>query len=124
MVPDAGCGLRRKKVEPGSLKKLQHRLVFPGGRVGEVDHHLRAGQGLFEPLAGDGVDAGIRRSGDDLMAAPAQNGDGLRADQAGAADDDDLHVMTLEFGPATCWTFVIASAGAERTWCHGMNQPW
>jgi hypothetical protein len=25
------------------------------------------------------------------VAAPAQNGDGLRADQAGAADDDDLH---------------------------------
>src|SRR5262249_9135958 len=25
------------------------------------------------------------------MAATAQNGDGLRADQAGAADDDDLH---------------------------------
>ena len=25
------------------------------------------------------------------MAALAQNGDGLRADQAGAADDDDLH---------------------------------
>jgi hypothetical protein len=25
------------------------------------------------------------------VAALAQNGDGLRADQAGAADDDDLH---------------------------------
>src|SRR5215468_11124222 len=29
MVPDAGCGLRRKKVAPGSLEKFQHRLVFP-----------------------------------------------------------------------------------------------
>ena len=28
------------------------------------------------------------------MAALAQNGDGLRADQAGAADDDDLHGFT------------------------------
>src|SRR5262249_14960597 len=54
-------------------------------------HHLRAGRGLLEPLAGDGVDAGIGRGSDDLMAATAQNGDGLRADQAGAADDDDLH---------------------------------
>ena len=27
----------------------------------------------------------------DFVAAPAQNGDGLRADQARAADDDDLH---------------------------------
>ena len=60
-------------------------------RIGELDHHLRAGHGLFEPLAGDGVDAGIGRGGDDLVAALAQNGDGLRADQAGAADDDDLH---------------------------------
>jgi hypothetical protein len=33
----------------------------------------------------------IRKTGDDLGAALEQNGDGLRADQAGAADDDDLH---------------------------------
>src|SRR5262245_12038549 len=44
---------------------------------GEVDHHLRAGYGLLEPLAGDGVHAGIGRGGDDLVAALAQNGDGL-----------------------------------------------
>src|SRR6185295_2395364 len=47
--------------------------------------------GPFETLAGDGIDAGIGRGGDDLVAAPAQDGDGLRADQAGTADDDDLH---------------------------------
>jgi hypothetical protein len=35
--------------------------------------------------------AGIGRGDDDLVAALAQNGDGLRADEAGAADDDDLH---------------------------------
>ena len=45
----------------------------------------------FEALAGDGVDAAVGRGGDDLVAALAQNGDGLRADQAGAADHDDLH---------------------------------
>jgi hypothetical protein len=28
------------------------------------------------------------------VAALAQNGDGLRADQAGAADDDDLHGLS------------------------------
>ena len=32
------------------------------------------------------------------MAALAQNGDGLRADQAGAADDDDLHHFTFHDG--------------------------
>jgi hypothetical protein len=42
-------------------------------------------------FAGDGVDAAIGRGSKDLVAALAQNGDGLRADQAGAADDDDLH---------------------------------
>src|SRR5438132_13385237 len=91
MMPDAGCGLRREKVAAGSLEEFQHRLVLKRGRVGEVDHHLRAGHGLFEALAGDGVDAGSGRGGDDLVAAVAQNGDGLRADQAGAADNDDLH---------------------------------
>jgi hypothetical protein len=86
-----GCGLRREKVAPGSLEEFQHRPVFKRGRIGEVDHHLRAGHGLFEPLAGDAVDAAFGRAGDDLVAALAQNGDGLRADQAGAADDYYLH---------------------------------
>ena len=39
------------------------------------------------------------------MAALAQDGDGLRADQAGAADDDDLHEPLLPFVIAS---FVIA----------------
>src|SRR5262249_49179829 len=60
-------------------------------RIGEIDHHLRAGHGLLEPLAGDAVDTAFGRAGDDLVAALAQNGNGLRADQAGAAVDDDLH---------------------------------
>jgi hypothetical protein len=63
--------------------------------TGEVDHHLRASQGPFKPLAGDGVDAALGRGGDDLVAALAQNGDGLRANQSGAADDDDLHGFDL-----------------------------
>src|SRR5262249_31774905 len=65
------------------------------------DHHLRAGHGLLEALAGDGVDAGIGRGGDDLVAALAQNGDGLRADQTGAADHDDLHSDPLVCSPQT-----------------------
>ncbi len=44
-------------------------------------------------LAGDGVDGAFGRGGDDdLAAALAQNGDGLRADQAGTANDDDIYV--------------------------------
>jgi len=48
----------------------------------------------LEPFAGDGVYAAFGRGGDDLVATPAQNGDSLRANQAGAADDDDLHGLT------------------------------
>src|SRR5262249_61191587 len=95
MVPDAGGGFRREKVAAGGLEEFQHRLVFERGRVGEVDHHLRTGYDLFEPLAGDGVDAALGRGGDDLVATLAQDGDRFRADQAGAADDDDLHGPTL-----------------------------
>src|SRR5262249_39908589 len=91
MVPDARGGLRREKVAAGGLEELQHRLVFERGRVREVDHDLRARDGFFDALAGDRVDAAIGRGGDDLVATPAHNGDGLPTDQTGAADDDDLH---------------------------------
>ena len=90
MVADAGCGLRREKVAAGGLEELQHRPVFKRGRIGEVDHHLRTCHGLFEALARDAVDPRLGRGSDDLVAALAQNGNGLRADQAGAADYDDL----------------------------------
>src|SRR5260370_9818787 len=61
--------------------------------MGGVDHPLRTSHGLLEALAGDAVDTATGRGGDDLVATLAQNGDGLRADQAGAADDDDLHSL-------------------------------
>jgi hypothetical protein len=57
VVSDPRHGLRREKVAAGGLEELQDGLVFERGRVGQVDHHLRAGHDLFEPLAADGVDA-------------------------------------------------------------------
>ena len=60
-------------------------------RIGEVDRRLRAGHGLFDHLAGDGVDAAFERAGDDLVPLFAQNGDGLRTDQAGVSYNDNLH---------------------------------
>src|SRR5207253_1236723 len=101
MVPDAGSGLRRAKIAAGSLEEFQHRLVLERGRIGEVDDHLRADHGLFEALAGDAVDTVFGRGGDHLVSALAQNGDGLRADQAGAADDDDLHGFLPRRWPGT-----------------------
>src|SRR5258708_1504158 len=91
MMPDARRGLRGEQVAPGSLEKFHHRLVFERRRIGEVDPRVGAALAFFGPLAGDAVDAAPGRGGDDLVAALAQNGDGLRADQAGADDDDDLH---------------------------------
>src|SRR5215469_14362982 len=113
MVPDARCGLRREKITAGGLEECQNRLVFERGRIGEVDHHLRAGHGLREPLASDAVDSAFRRSGDGLVAALAKDGDGLRADQAGAADDDDLHNLPLlpSGGPS-----MSSNASEENIW--------
>src|SRR5262245_27394347 len=121
MVLDSGCGLSRVKVAAGGLEEFQHRLLFELRRVGEVDHHLRAGHGLCEARAGDGVDAGIGRGSDDLVATLSQNGDGLRANQAGAADNDDLHceppwILNLldrdsRYGPCSfplcCWPYHV-----------------
>jgi hypothetical protein len=56
-------------LRPEVFEEFQHRLVFKRGRIGEVDHHLRAGHGLFDALAGDRVDAAIGRGGDDLVGA-------------------------------------------------------
>jgi hypothetical protein len=56
--------------------------------MGEVDHHLSAGDGFFEPFSSDGVDATFARRRDNLVAALAQNGNCLRANQASAADHD------------------------------------
>src|ERR1044071_2068135 len=92
MVADAaGGGLRREKVAARGLEELQHRLVFERRRIREIDHHLRSRHGFLEALAGDGVDAGIGRGGDKLVPSLAQDSHDLRADAAGAADDDDLH---------------------------------
>src|SRR3954466_12405031 len=71
VVLHAGSGLGREKIAPGSLEKFQHGLVFERRRIGEVNHHLRAGQGVLESLACKGVDPALRRGGEDLVATPA-----------------------------------------------------
>jgi hypothetical protein len=79
--------------------------------LGEVDHHLCAGHCFFEPFSGDGVDATFRRRRDDLVAAPAQNGNGLRANQASTADHDYLHGLVSFVGRRK---FIIVSIRRER----------
>src|SRR5438477_7471339 len=95
-TPAAASAGRRWR--PEVWKNSSTALSSNDGEIGEVDHHLCAGHGLLDPRAGDGVDAAVGRGCDHFVAALAKNGDGLRPDQAGSADDYDLHQITSCFG--------------------------
>ena len=58
---------------------------------------------LFEPLAGNRVDAAFGRAGDDLVTLFAQNSDRLRADPAGVPD------TTIFMGYPACRRFKAAT---------------
>jgi hypothetical protein len=91
MVAHTGWLLDCQEVADRGREELQHRLVLERGRVGHVDDDLGAGQDFGDPFAGNGVDARLRRCRDRLVALLGQPGDHLGADQAAAADHDDLH---------------------------------
>jgi hypothetical protein len=93
---------RGHQVAARRLEEGKHRLVLPRGCVRQIDDDLRAGQRLFQSLARDGVDARVGRGRHDVVAGRAQHLDQLRADEAGAANDDDLHVQVLL--PMSCST--------------------
>src|SRR5436189_1740167 len=80
-----------RRLRPEVSKNSSTALSSNEGELARSITTCAPGHGLLEPLAGDAVDTAFGRGGDDLVAALAQNGDGLRADQAGTADDDDLH---------------------------------
>jgi hypothetical protein len=71
---------------------------------------LRTRYGLFEALAGDAVDGIFGRGGEDLVAALTQDGDGLRADQVGAADNDLHGVPSV----VDCWRRQMGSNAPPR----------
>ena len=91
VVVIGGTGLIGSKTV-AILRQRGHEVVAASPNPGV---NTLTGQGLKETLAGEGVDAGVWRGRDDFVAALSQDGDGLRADQAGAADDDDLHGCDL-----------------------------
>ncbi len=91
-MPHAGCLFRGHEVAARGLEECHDGVVREIRGVGEVDHDLCPGNGLGEPFAGDGVDAGVGGRSDDLMALLTQVRDDLAADEAGAADNNDLHV--------------------------------
>jgi hypothetical protein len=48
------------------------------------------------------------------VAALAQNGDGLRADQAGSADDDDLHGLPLLVDYSRLQPYILAQKKSSQ----------
>lgn len=91
MVLHARFGFGFEQVAAGGGEEGQHVVVREGGRVGHVDHHVGAGQHGGQAFAGNGVDAGVGRGGNGVVAALLQDLDGFAADQAGAANNDDFH---------------------------------
>jgi hypothetical protein len=57
VVSHAGRRLGCKQVATRGLEEREHRLVFEGGGVREVDDDLRARKGLGQAPARDRVDA-------------------------------------------------------------------
>ena len=77
------------------LEELQHRVVLPGRGVRDVDDDLSAFERFGEALAGEGVDARVRRRRERVVAVLSQLLDELRPDEASPADDDDPHFNLL-----------------------------
>ena len=69
---------RGEEIAGRRLEKLQHRGVLERGRVGHVDDDVRPGEDLGQALAGEGVDARVRRRRQGLMSLLTETGDGLR----------------------------------------------
>ena len=70
---------------------------------------------LFEPLAGNRVDAAFGRAGDDLVTLFAQNSDRLRADPAGVPD------TTIFMGYPACRRFKAATL-AKISWISALRK--
>ena len=114
VMADARRAIGGEQVRPGRLEE-GHRLVVEGGRVGDVHDDLGAGQGVREALAGEGVDAGIERGGDGVVALRLQVGDDARTDAAGPSDDDDLHRDPP-------WLMSPGTLGVERGARHSLKE--
>ena len=91
MVLHARGGFGREQVAARGLEEVEHGLVFERGRIGHVDHHLRARERFDQAFAGERVDARLGRGRHGLVAALLKKLDELAADEAGAADDNDFH---------------------------------
>ena len=99
MMLQPSRGFRREKIAARRLKELHHGLVLERRGVRHVHDDLGVRERFRQPLASDGVDARVRGSGHDLMAALTQSVNDVRADKAAAANDDDFHRLFLDLFP-------------------------
>ncbi len=102
VVGHARRGLGGQQVAGGGGEEVQHRRLLEGRRIGHVHDHLGSGERLGEALAGEGVDARMGRGGHRLVSAVREFAAHFAADEAGASDDHDLHVVySLLRGPGS-----------------------
>src|SRR5262245_38937225 len=111
MMTHSGGLFRGHEIAARGLEKCHDRVVREVRGVCDVDDDLRAGNSFGEPFAGDGVDARVGRRRDDLMALLTQVRHYLTADEAGSADDNDLHDGSPSGG---CWWMKDGLWRAER----------
>ena len=90
-----GGGFRRQDVPRRGQEEVHDLRVVPQRCIRDVDDYLGTLERFCQSLAGDRVDARVRRRRERLVAVLAQFLDELRPDQAGSADNNDLHLISL-----------------------------
>src|SRR6516164_6791313 len=80
-----------RRLRPEVSKNSSTALSSNDGELARSIATCAPAMASLSPLPVMGVDATFGRAGEDLVTLFAQNGDGLRADQAGAPDHDNLH---------------------------------
>ncbi|MDT4829574.1 hypothetical protein FQZ97_629970 [compost metagenome] len=100
-MPDPGSLFRSGEVTSGLLEEVQHGGIFERRRVGDIDDDIGPFKRPLQAFTGDRVDTGVRRGREDIMPLLAQVRAELGADQAGSANDYDLHLcVSLRMGAA------------------------
>src|SRR5262249_48754454 len=72
-------------------EEVHDGLLLERRRVRDVDDDRGALKNVSQSLSGERVDAGVWRCGHGLVTVFPELGDELRADESGAADDDEFH---------------------------------
>jgi hypothetical protein len=87
---------RFQQVGCSAAEESESGRILERGGIADIDHDGGIRQRLCQAGAGQRVNTGARRSGDDLMALGPQQSDEGPTDQPGAADDNDLHVRVSD----------------------------